>query len=162
VKGAKTEVKASLIHTSMGSGSWSALAAACSTLLVVSHVGGNHQRRAAGGFDVLGGGVQADCAAGEERDLRPALGEETRRGPADAAPSTGDDNYLSTHGLACRRGPGRSGRENSRRRGAGLSATGCGQTARAPRTFALTRIWGWPQAEVTAVALLIEGPMRSR
>jgi hypothetical protein len=44
-------------------------------------------------------------------------------------------------------------------RGAGLSATGCGQTARVPRSFALTRIWGWPQAEVTAAALLIEGRM---
>jgi len=75
-------------------------------LLVVSHVGGDHQRRAAGGFNILGGGVQADCAAGQERDLRAALGEETRRGSADAATSTGDDNDLSIHGLECRRDRG--------------------------------------------------------
>jgi len=45
----------------------------CVLDLVVSHVGGNHQRRAAGGFDVPGGGVQPTVPRARSATFAPRL-----------------------------------------------------------------------------------------
>ena len=65
--------------------------------VVLDHVGGDHERRAAEVPDLPGHDLELLGGPGREQDVGTRLGQRERRGGADAAARAGDDRDLAVH-----------------------------------------------------------------
>ena len=94
VNWAKTEVKATLTHTSIGPRASRGLGGGRLDLIRVGDVGRYRQRRAARPLDVTDRAGQAGLAPGQQGDLGAAGGEGQCGGPADPAAGPGHHDDL--------------------------------------------------------------------